>query len=100
MRIFDLALKDLSQVFRDKRSLVFLVAMPIAFTLFMGFAYKGQQPKTAADQRTPLGWVNQDPDGALSKQLYAMLSGSDAVRLVELAPAAAEAAVRKGDVAG
>ncbi len=100
MRIIDLAFKDLSQVFRDKRSLLFLVAMPIAFTLFMGFAYKGQQPKATADQRTPLGWVNQDPEGALSKQLYAMLSGSDAVKLVELTPADAEAAVRKGDVAG
>ncbi len=45
MRIFDIALKDLSQIFRDKLSLVFLIGMPIAFTLFMGFAYKsGTEP--------------------------------------------------------
>ena len=41
MRIIDLALKDLSQMLRDKRTLLFIVAMPIIFTLFMGFAYRG-----------------------------------------------------------
>jgi len=100
MRITDLALKDLSQVFRNKRSLLFLAAMPIVFTLFMGLAYRGGQTQTPGDQRTPLGWVNQDPEGTLSRQLYTMLSTSDAVRLVELAPQAAESAVRKGEVAG
>ena len=36
VRILDLLSKDLSQVIRDKRSFLILVAMPIAFTLFMG----------------------------------------------------------------
>jgi predicted permease len=40
MRIIDLAIKDLSQILRDKKSLLFLVIMPVVFTLFMGFAYK------------------------------------------------------------
>ncbi len=100
MRIIDLALKDLSQVFRNKRSLLFLVAMPVAFTLFMGLAYRPQRAESPVDQRTPLGWVNQDPDGMLSKQLYAMLSASDSVRLVELTPGQAESAVRSGEVTG
>ncbi len=43
MRILDLAFKDLAQILRDKRSLLFLVAMPIVFTLFMGFAYNGER---------------------------------------------------------
>ena len=101
MRILDLALKDLSQIFRDKRVLLFLVAMPIIFTLFMGFAYKsGKDNDAARDTRIPLGWVNNDAKGNVSKQLFEMLSNSDAVKLVELAPDAVDESVRKGEVAG
>ncbi|MEP7134867.1 MAG: ABC transporter permease [Chloroflexota bacterium] len=101
MRIIDLALKDLSQIFRDKRVLLFLVAMPIVFTLFMGFAYKsGKDSDAAKDNRIPLGWVNNDPEGNVSKQLFEMLSNSDAVKLVELAAEAVDESVRKGEVAG
>jgi len=101
MRIIDLTLKDLSQIFRDKRSLLFLVAMPIVFTLFMGFAYKsGGKNDASKDSRIPLGWVNNDPDGLLSKQLFELLSQSDSVKLVELAPEVAQDAVRKGEVTG
>lgn len=100
MRILDIALKDLSQIFRDKRSLLFLVAMPIVFTLFMGFAYKSGEDNTPADNRIPLGWVNNDPGGALSRQLYDMLSTSDSVKLEKLLPEAIDDAIRNGDVAG
>jgi ABC-2 type transport system permease protein len=101
MRILDLALKDLSQIFRDKRVLLFLVAMPIIFTLFMGFAYKsGKDNDASRDTRIPLGWVNNDPEGNVSKQLFEMLSNSDAVKLVELKPDAVDESVRKGEVAG
>lgn len=101
MRIIDLALKDLSQIFRDKRSLLFLVAMPIAFTFFMGFAYKsGKDSDANRDTRIPLGWVNNDPDGAVSQKLFEMLSTSDAMKLVELAPESVDESVRKGEVAG
>jgi ABC-2 type transport system permease protein len=98
MRTFDLALKDLSQVLREKQSLLFFVLMPIVFTFFMGFAYRGAvQPE---DPRLALGWADADPEGALSQQLYATLEDSAAVRLVEVDPAGAEAAVQDGDVAG
>jgi len=98
MRTFDLALKDLSQVLREKQSLLFFVLMPIVFTFFMGFAYRGAvQPE---DPRLALGWADADPEGALSQQLYAALEDSAAVRLVEVDPAGAEAAVQDGDVAG
>jgi len=84
MRTFDLALKDLSQVLREKQSLLFFVAMPVVFTFFMGFAYRGAvQP---ADPRLVLGWADAD-GGALSQQLYAALENSAAVRLVEVDPA-------------
>lgn len=100
MRILDLTFKDLAQILRDKRSLLFLMAMPIVFTLFMGFAYKGGGDEAPTDTRILLGWVNNDSDGLLSQQLQGMLSDSDNFKLVELAPEAASEAVRKGDVAG
>ncbi|HRK87535.1 MAG TPA: ABC transporter permease [Anaerolineales bacterium] len=101
MRIIDLALKDLSQVFRDKRSLLFLVAMPIAFTFFMGFAYKsGSDNDASKDTRIPLRWVNNDGNGYVSTQLFEMLSNSDSVRLVELTSDTVDESIRTGEVAG
>ena len=100
MRILDLILKDLLQIGRDKRSLLFLALMPIAFTLFMGFAYKSGSPKASADVRLPLAWVNLDPGGAQAQELYNILSESDALRLVEMPPAQATEALRKGEIAG
>ena len=101
MKILDITLKDLSQIFRDKRSLLFLIVMPIMFTLFMGFAYKsGDNADGATDSRIPLGWVNNDPGGLLSEELFSLLSNSDSVKLVELTPEAATDSVRKGTVSG
>lgn len=101
MRILDIVIKDLSQIFRDMRSLLFLVAMPIVFTLFMGFAYTGGGDNDApTDARIPLGWVNDDADGYIAGQLFDMLSNSDTVRLVELTPDAVDDSVRNGEVAG
>jgi ABC-2 type transport system permease protein len=101
MRIIDLALKDLSQIFRDKKSLLFLVAMPILFTLFMGFAYKSGDKKDASmDNRIPLGWVNNDPQGLLAENLFDLLAKSDSINLVELNTAAVNDSIRKGKVVG
>jgi ABC-2 type transport system permease protein len=101
MRIIHLAFKDLSQIFRDKKSLLFLVAMPILFTLFMGFAYKsGDKKDSSTDTRVLLGWVNEDPQGLLSRQLFQLLSNSGSVKLVELDAARVDAAVRTGKVTG
>ena len=75
--------------------------MPIIFTLFMGFAYNpGENDQATSDKRILLGWVNNDPDGLLSQQLFNTLSGSDTVKLVELSPETVDEAVRKGEVAG
>ncbi len=85
MRILDLALKDLSQILRDKRSALFLLAMPLVFTLFMGIASRGAtQPQ---DPRLALGWVDEDPGGPLTQQLKTSLSTSSVVRLVVVDPA-------------
>jgi ABC-2 type transport system permease protein len=100
MKILDITLKDLSQITRDKRSLLFLIVMPILFTLFMGFAYKSGSADVATDSRIPLGWVNQDPGGILSEELFRLLSSSDSVKLVVLTPETAADKVCKGEVAG
>ena len=82
MRAIDLALKDLVQIVRDRKSALFTVVMPIAFTVFFGVALSGLN----TDPRLPVGWVNLDGTGSLAAALHATLQGSDAIRLVELAP--------------
>ncbi len=98
MRIYDLALKDLSQILRDKKSLLFLVAMPIVFTLFMGFAYTSGGDENV-DMRIPLAVVGGS-DSRLGEMLVERLETSDAVRVVRIDQAAALESLQKGDVAG
>ncbi|MHB8777935.1 MAG: ABC transporter permease [Anaerolineales bacterium] len=100
MRILDLALKDLSQMLRDKRSLLFLVAMPIAFTFFMGFAYKNGGGDSNADKRIPLAVVDPEPGAVLNNALIMRLESSDTVRVESMNEADAMDALHKGDVAG
>ena len=101
MRIFDLAIKDLSQIFRDLRSFLFLIAMPIVFTLFMGFAYQsGGDEGPSTEHRIPLGWVNNDPGGVLSEELFKMISKLAALKIVELTPETMDEALRNNDVSG
>jgi ABC-type multidrug transport system permease subunit len=101
MRIFDLAFKDLSQILRDKRALLFLVAMPIVFTLFMGFAYNaGESGSESADMRLGLAYVDPEPASRLSQMLFARLEESDAVKVIRLEQAESLESLRRGEVAG
>lgn len=101
MRILDLALKDLSQMLRDKRSLLFLVAMPIAFTFFMGFAYRSGIDNTEnADTRIPLALVDPEPESRLNKMFLTRLDSSDSIRVVSMTEAEAMDAYHKSEVAG
>jgi len=101
MRILDLALKDLSQMLRDKRSLLFIVAMPIIFTLFMGFAYRGSTGSDEeTDNRIPLALVDPQPDSRLNKMFFTRLESSDSIKVVVMNEDEAMDAFRKGDVAG
>jgi ABC-2 type transport system permease protein len=83
MRILDLALKDLSQIFRDRKSALFLVAMPIVFTAFMGFAY-GRGVSGQSDTRLAVAVIDLDGASALSQQFQAQLAEATAIRLVPL----------------
>lgn len=80
MRVLDLALKDLLQIVRDRKSALFLVLMPVAFTLFFGFVIGN----SVADPRLPVGWVDLDKSGSLSAALHSTAQSSDSIRLVEI----------------
>jgi ABC-2 type transport system permease protein len=82
MRVIDLAIKDLTQIVRDWRAAAFLLIMPIAFTLLMGFAFGGAGSDEAADARLPVGFLDQD-GGRLSPHLLALVDGSKVIRIAE-----------------
>jgi ABC-2 type transport system permease protein len=86
-------------MFRDKRSLLFLVVMPIAFTFFMGFAYRGADDKVT-DKRIPLAVVDPQPDAVLNKMLVGRLDLSSEIRIESMNESQATDALHKGDVAG
>jgi ABC-2 type transport system permease protein len=94
MRILDIAIKDLQQMLRDKRAFLFIVAMPLVFTFFMGFAYRSMSQ--APDPRLPLGLANQDPGGELSMALSEKLALVEGLRLQTISAEQAESAVRSG----
>jgi ABC-2 type transport system permease protein len=79
IRILDIARKDLTQILRDRKTFMFLLLMPIVFTLFFGFAF-GQSAQSAPDDRLPVGLLDQD-QSALSAELTNMLAGSTVIRL-------------------
>lgn len=80
MRSIDLAAKDLLQIVRDWKSALFLVIMPILFTLFFGFILAPGEG--VEDPRLPVALVNQDGTGGLAAHLEALLAASDVVRPV------------------
>lgn len=100
MRVIDLALKDLLQIARDRRSALFLVAMPVVFTFFFGWITGGFAGEE--DPRLPVGFVDRDAAGALGAELQSLLEGSDAIRLVPLEGDSAQGSSRsvaEGDLA-
>ena len=82
MRIFDLALKDIRQIVRDRKAFLFLLAMPIGFTILFGIGFGGFSAGENADTRLPVAWLDQDESTA-SLALHDLLAQSPVVRLVE-----------------
>ena len=88
-------------MFRDKRSSLFLLVMPIMFTFFMGFAYgSGQDNNEEVDHRIPLAFVDPEPESRLNDMFHTRLDSSDSIRVVSLDEADAMDALHKGEVAG
>ena len=102
MRIIHLAIKDLSQIIKDWKSGLFLLIMPLLFTLFFGFILgSATAPKPEIDPRLPVGVIDRD-GGILSANLQTLLEESDVIRPVMLIQDELESAdqkVRNGDLA-
>ena len=80
MRILHIALKDLSQLVRQKKSALFLLVMPLLFTWLMGVLF-GRNSR--ADPRLPVGLVDRD-GGSLSAPLSTLLEDSRSIRPLAL----------------
>lgn len=100
MRIIDLVINDLVQIFRDKRALLFLVAMPVVFTLLMGFAYRSEDGVEPQDPRLSLAWVDARPMDTLSKMLFTRLEESGNLTLIRMEQNAALESLEKSEVEG
>lgn len=94
MRILDLALKDILQVVRDRRSLLFMVLMPLAFTVFMGFAFGGGAEE---DVRISLAWVDRD-GGVPAARFWQLVEAGGWAQLVSLDEADALSQVQSGEL--
>ncbi len=90
MHIIDLALKDVLQVVRDRKSAFFLLAMPLLFTLFFSLIFGAQGRER--DPRLPVGFVDHDQASTHSTTLFHLLEASDAIRPVALGGQQAEKA--------
>jgi ABC-type Na+ efflux pump permease subunit len=98
MRILNLAKKDWLQIIRDWKSGLFLVVMPILFTLFFGMVMgSALNPDPQGDPRLPVGVVDQDSGESLSPYLEDLLATSSAVRPFELSQ---EEAAQKAQLVG
>lgn len=98
--IIDIALKDLTQLLRDRKTFLFTLIMPAIFTLLMGYAFGGFGGQ--GDSRLPVGWLDLD-NSTLSRELFNSLLTSKVIRLVAdstQSPAGLEARVSNEELAG
>ncbi len=80
LHILDIASKDLLQIVRNRLTFLFLLIMPVGFTLLFGVAFGGFGGKR--DPRLPIGYLNLD-GGQISLQLGNLLKDSTVIRLDE-----------------
>lgn len=81
MRILALAVKDWKQIFRDWKTGLFLIVMPLLFTGFFGVVLGGAfSSEEEGDPRLPVAVIQQDPGSSLTD----FLETSPAVRPVAL----------------
>jgi ABC-2 type transport system permease protein len=83
IRIIDITLKDMLQMVRDHKIFMFLLVMPVIFTLLFGYAFGGFGGGSS-DSRLPVGYLAED-ESWLAGELRSLLEGSDVIRLQEFA---------------
>ncbi len=82
IRIFDIAQNDLRLLLRDRKTFLFLLLMPILFTVMFGFAFGAFNTNSGSDSRLPIGYLDQD-NSRTSHQLHDLLAASKVIRLDE-----------------
>lgn len=81
MKFLDITLKDLYQLFKDWKPVIFLVVAPIAFTLMFGFMFGGfNGPNANTDSRLPIRILNEE-DTAITTSLVNYLENSSVIRI-------------------
>jgi ABC-2 type transport system permease protein len=78
--IFYLAAKDILQILRDRMAFLFLLAMPVVFTLMFSLAFGGSKGGAKSDPRLAVGFFDQD-NSALNGELKDLIGSSEVVRL-------------------
>jgi len=101
IRILDITAKDLTQILRDRKTFLFLLIMPVAFTILFGFAFGGFN-KTEPDPRLPVAVIDED-QGSLSLRLVGLLEKSEVVKISQNETQTQEEyeiSLNKGKIAG
>ncbi len=98
MRLINITLKDIQQILRDRNSFLFLLAMPIVFTFFMGFAYRGGND-TQQDQKISLAWVQPDAISHLAEMFFQRLEKTGTFDVLPMPLENAKEQLRKGNIA-
>ncbi len=84
MRILDLACKDILQILRDWKSALFLLVMPILFTVFFGLVF-GPTLSATSERSSIAGRLDQSGSGRSAEQQPGIiLNQSDVIRLAVL----------------
>ncbi len=79
--VIAITLKDIQETLRDRMTFMFLLAMPVIFTLLFGFAFGGGKP---ADSRPLVGFLDRD-GSRLSAAVKDLLLASGVIQLDETA---------------
>jgi ABC-2 type transport system permease protein len=95
MRLLSIALKDLAQILKDWKSGLYLIAMPLAFTLFFGLVVNSP----AKDPRMKIGWIDGGQAGETAALIRETLAGSPDVLLVDAEAGQVDRIVRGGKLA-
>jgi len=93
-RVWSLAQKDLLLTRRDRLDVLFTFIMPLAFTVFFGLLFGGNN-----SSRFPLAVVDQDTGGSAHTELIHLLRASKVVTLQSMTAGKANTAVRDATVA-
>ncbi|MGD8822652.1 MAG: ABC transporter permease, partial [Anaerolineales bacterium] len=97
MQTIDLALKDLRQILRDRRTFIFLLIMPIAFTFFFGWIFGDAGFE---DARLPVGLILEEADNPIAQGFSAMLENSNVIRAEQITESEARNLVENQEIAG